>query len=445
MAGFDADFEIEILAACVGDHDYRQRVSRVIRDVDPWTNPAHSELWKVVDALREGDRLTGGVVAHAVSTIRDDDAAEELADAGRIVLRHAPRASGYAAEKLREWVRDHRLKRGLSEAIKHLGDGDYERVDEALLELSRGSAQTSVPWEGGDWWDGFDDRMARRLAEADDPSLAPRVSTRLLSLDRVLNGGLRTTKVGLVVGHTGRGKSAITLNFAFSSAATGNLTAYISTEMNRALVDTRFDAKCFGYSSRDLDAGRVSATDLEEFDARRARLSSRLERNLFTYSVPPKVLHLSMLRDIVDEIEQKAGRKLTTLICDSPDHMIPVRRMRDFRLEQAQVYWDIKQITEEMHLATWATVQASKEYMNKLVTAEGTSESYDKARIADVILTLNQTDAEARDSIVRMFVAKNRSGERGEIVYLLTDFARMHIEETTAPAPPPSPSSGGST
>lgn len=435
---FNNHFECEVLAGCVADADYRKGVRRILRDTDPWSTDSHRELWTIISRLGSEDRLTGSIVAHRIEELSDagrDAVAEDLAATAKRILTTAPKASGYAAEKLRDWVKDYRIRAGIEESIKHLSDQNYSGVSDVLKKLTR-SSDGKVQWEGGDWWAGFDERQDTRINEAEDPEMAPSVPTRLPTLDRILNGGHRTTKVGLVVGHTGRGKSATLLSFAFFSAAAGKLTVYVSTEMNKALVDTRFDARCFGYPTSDFATGRFTAADLEEFDDRRVKLAGKLEQKLHTYSIPPRVLTLPMLHEILDEVEDAAGERVVTLVIDSPDHMRASEKMRDYRLEQAAVYWDIKQIAEERALATWASTQGTKEYLGKLITAEGTSESYDKARIADVILTLNQTDAEAKDSIVRMFVAKNRSGERGDIIYLNTDFARMHIEEGMAPAPP---------
>lgn len=429
--GFDIDFEREILAGCVKDHDYRRLVSRATRSDDPWSTEAHRELWGLIDKLGPGDRLTGTIIASRVRVI-DEDAADDLVAAGRLVLTSAPKAKHYAATKLAEWVHDLRLRRGIGEAIKHLGDGDYAAVESDLRGMTR-AAPGVRPWTGGEWWGSFDERQERRITEREDPTLAPRVATRLPTLDRALNGGLRLSKVGLVVAHTGKGKSATVNNFAFASAAGGHLTAYVSTEMNKELIDTRFDARCFGFPASDFELARFGVADLEEFDARRARLHKRLAKKLWTFSIPPKMLNLGHIHDILDEVEQETGERMVSLVVDSPDHMVPMEKLRDYRLQQAAVYWDIKQVTEERMLATWATTQGTKEYLGKLITAEGTAESYDKARIADVIVTLNQTEAEARENMLRAYIAKNRSGERGGLVYLESDWARMIVQETDPP------------
>lgn len=443
---FNEDFELDILIAASGDFAYRRRIQRMIKDVDIWSTDAHRELWDVVNKLGASDKLTTKVLVHRITRLEDagrDSLADDLEITAKRVLGEDAGAPEYAAETLREWVGDYRARVGLEEAIKFLGDGDYEKLDETFRSLSRRQL-TEAEWTGGNWLAGFEGRQEKRILEREDPTLAPTIPTRLKTLDRVMHGGLRQTKVGLVVGHTGRGKSAIVLGFAFIAGAKGHLTVYISTEMSKELVDTRLDARAFGYPVGDFATAKFTVADLEDFEERRERLAARVADNIWTYSIPPKMLTLAKIHEILDEVEEATGRKVDQLVVDSPDHMSPMTKMRDYRLEQAAVYWDLKQVAEDRDKAVWASCQGSKEYIGKLLTAEGTSESYDKARIADVILTLNQSPEEEKESIVRMFVAKNRSGEKGAIIYLATDFARMHVEETEPPTPtsptsPPTP------
>jgi len=428
--GFDTAFETEILAGASRDFCYRRVVKRVLVDTDCWSTNSHRFLWGIVKKLGEGDTLTGSIVARAVDEV-DDDEAEEILTEARRVLTIAPKAKHYAVGELNEWVRATRMKGAMSEAIKLLSDGRITEAEESLRRTVRGSSLSM--YDAGDWFEEFDSRMAERERIKKEPDLHPQIATRIDSLDSALNGGIRVTEVGLLVAHTGRGKSATATHCAFYSATAGNPTIYISTEMNRELVDTRFDAKFFGKPTSDFTASRFGSSELEEFKAKRKRLRLRLSKKLRTVSVPVRTLTKGIIEEILDEYERDHGSPVQMLVIDSPDHMRPPPGVREYRLQHASNYWDIKQIAEERKLVAWATTQAPKEFISKLITAEGTAESYDKAQIADIIVTLNQTPAEKKLDLLRAYVAKNRMGEMGQIIYLATDFARMHIEETTPP------------
>lgn len=434
--GFDKGFELDVLAGCVGDGDYRRTVKRIIGDEEVWSTDANGILWETIKGLGQEDRLTGAIVGRVVSKVESEDLAEAVVAVSEKVFSRAasPRHKGYARSELRDWVRTARARRIMGQAVKELKKGDVDTAEELLTSI-RTSSDLATPYELSSWFDTFETRQRERLERKHDPSRFPSIKTRFPSLDDALNGGLRLTQIGLVVAHTGRGKSGLTNHLAFTSAAGGDLTIEISTEMGKELVDTRLDALFHGFPIGDFIRARFTKREQDKFFDKIDRLEKRLSKKLWTCSVPVLTLTPSMIEDIIDDVEQETGEKVRMLILDSPDHMRKNPRIKEERHQQAANYWAIKEIVDKRTLAMWATTQAPQALLGKLITAEGTAESYDKARIADVILTLNQTEAERRAEIIRGYLAKNRMGEAGRMIWFQSDWSRMHVEEIAAPTP----------
>jgi hypothetical protein len=110
--------------------------------------------------------------------------------------------------------------------------------------------------------------------------------------------------------------------------------------------------------------------------------------------------------------------------------MVPSKKQYksdQFRLEQADVYWEIKGLAEYLNVPVLTATQVAKEYLRKKAFVEGLSEAYDKGRILNVVLTLNQLDIQSKD--ILLLVAKNRDGEKGQEIPLVSNFARMRLEE----------------
>ena len=84
---------------------------------------------------------------------------------------------------------------------------------------------------------------------------------------------------------------------------------------------------------------------------------------------------------------------LTTATLDRLRELYPHGRFeaRRFRpnLVVAPVH-DVKDFLENEDVAGWTTTHAAKEYVARIAGAEAAAESYDKARIVDTILSLNQ-------------------------------------------------------
>ena len=65
----------------------------------------------------------------------------------------------------------------------------------------------------------------------------------------------------------------------------------------------------------------------------------------------------------------------------------------------------------------------------KKAAAEALAEAYDKARILDIVITVNQLDDESTDLI--MLLAKNRDGKRNVEFLMTADYTEMSVLERT--------------
>ena len=429
---FDSTFELDVLGGAARDAKYRDRVRRVIRAADPWTSAHTRSTWRVIDKLENGDVFTAEIAAKFLAGIEDDDDRAEVKLVVKAILSKPPAAAGYAAGLLEEWTRRAGLIAGTAKVVDKLAVGDTRGAEEVIRTLRLDPAALRNGVEGGDWFEGWEERQRARKEEVDNPDLRPVIRTRIAGLDHVLKGGIRVEELGLIVGFTNVGKSFFALNFAFTGAASGVPTLYISTEMSKALVDTRLDARFFKRESSDFYTAAFSKADLEEFEERRERARATLERRLFTYAVPVNSLTKGGIEDLLDDCEQKSGERVPFLVMDSADHMLPSTRIPEKRLQQSAVYWDLKAIVAERKVACWSTCHAPGSY-KPLLTEFDQAESKEKGKIASTVLTLNQTPDEQRHDLLRIYVAKNRGGEKGSIHWIATDYARGSIEETEAP------------
>ena len=92
----------------------------------------------------------------------------------------------------------------------------------------------------------------------------------------------------------------------------------------------------------------------------------------------------------LDDVREEIGTDIDMVIIDSVDHMQPIRRTESFRLSQKEVYTDVKDLLESQELIGWTTAHAGKEYENKVAKGGSASERYDKEKVVDVRLTLNE-------------------------------------------------------
>jgi replicative DNA helicase len=147
------------------------------------------------------------------------------------------------------------------------------------------------------------------------------------------------------------------------------------------------------------------------------------------------------------------------IIVDSADHMKSVTKYDQLRIEQAEIYWTLKGMAEDQKKAIWSSTQAGRQWKERKATAEAASEAYDKARIADLIISLNEPkkvtrstrgsdgDSEVEDAEteviekkmaegskrLELYVAKYRDGESEITIPIEAELDKMFIHDLEDP------------
>ena len=204
------------------------------------------------------------------------------------------------------------------------------------------------------------------------------------------------------------------------------------TEMSALDVSTRYDAKLTGVSSTAVEAHEYKAGELKMIKEKVDRVKKRLTSRLRIQATPLRRATTDSLRNALDDMAAE-GRPVDLLIVDCGDHLQPTTSYRDYRLDQSSIYWDLKSLAGEMGVPIWTTTQAPKEVVEKIAQSENVADSYDKARIADVIWTLNQSQAEYHAGTMRGYLAKNRKGVAKKLLTMGVDLSMSHFEDTGPP------------
>jgi replicative DNA helicase len=320
---------------------------------------------------------------------------------------------------------------------------------EAIRNVGRGDIRPKS-YEVSKWMEEWDLRQAERKHRSEHPDDFVCVPTGLRSLDEIVKG-VQQGELASVLATTNRGKSIFLTHIGYQAILRGFGVLHLSLEMNQFQVATRYDSrfssipykkfKDFTFNEEDQD---IIATRLK---MSREKLSSKLR----IISMPLRRCDINLVRQAVEEAREEM--KIDMLIVDSGDHMNSIVKHKDKRLEAAEVYWDLKTIAEEERLAVWTSTQAGKEWATRKASSEAASESYDKARICDMILSLNAPEKKTRSSVVvdeeddgakestpeeedrplkpymELYLAKYRDGEAKLTFPLETDFAKMLFKE----------------
>jgi replicative DNA helicase len=452
---FGIEFEADILAQALRSTDYLKQAASLLERAH-FASPQHSWIWTTLHEnwTKFGERAPAAVfiaAAHRDFPDGDDDAEEERRahlTVFRRLITSKPAAPRIALEQLRRFVMSAATEEALKKSIDALGKG---RLDDAVAPL-RELVQTDFKPKAKkvvDWIEEFEARQVERKRRRDHPDDLVRVPTGITRLDHILSGGHGEGEVGLVVGTTGRGKSIMLTNFGYSAIKHRYASIYLALEMPADQIASRFDSRWSKFEYKRFKTYDFTGDDLKKIDALLAKAKLAYKNKLRIVSMPVRSCDVNTLRGIIQET--RAVMDVKCVLVDSGDHMQSTLRVPDVRLQHADIYWSLKALAEEEGVALWSSTHAGKEWEKRVAGAESVAESYDKARIADTVFTLNRPERRTRTTPIvddddgddgkedegvgkappdlEGFLAKYRDGESKIVIPLDTDLARMMIKQ----------------
>src|SRR5690606_13619801 len=373
------------------------------------------------------------------------------------LYKRKPKSPKTALEELDLFVRNVQLHLALEKAVDALEKGKIADAEKSIQKASSHNFGQKI-YTHVKWIEEFEGRQKTRKHEREHPEEFTVIPTGIKRLDKILAGGSREGEIGLVMGTTGSGKSILTTNFGFAGAKAKFNVVIFPMEMPAHQVATRLDALWSGFRYDQFKAYDFKPSELRAIESRLEKAKKRFKNRIQIVSMPVRSADIMSIRNALEDLKEEHEFIPDLIIMDSGDHLRSADKTLDqFRLQQAEVYWNLKQLAEEDGYVIWSTVHAGREWADKIATAEATAESYDKARIADLVISINdpndrpsfkkktivEDDSEEEDEEVEikgsgtfdgsryleLYLAKYRDGASKVKIPLQADFSRMIMKE----------------
>jgi replicative DNA helicase len=235
-------------------------------------------------------------------------------------------------------------------------------------------------------------------------------------LDALLGGGVNRQSLNVVMAHTRRGKSVFLINVAATLFLLRKSVVYFTLELSEEKVLERLDLRLSGYSQEQV----IYGDSLERFWSSLAfarRLSG--EANLYIKKFPTKKASVVTLETHLAKLES-AGIVPDVVIVDYGDLMRSVRPFKEKRDVLESVFEDLRTIGEERDIPIWTATQARRldkeQGRGQDLTIEEVQEGYGKVQVADVVITLSQSETDEQSQLLRLTLGKSRDGNEGMTV-----------------------------
>jgi replicative DNA helicase len=448
---FDKAFEEEVLSQALKDVNFVKKATRIL-DSHHFSSKQHGWTWKIIKDIWNKYRESATpklILAKAKIEIKDDDERIVFIELIRKLYKKKTKAAEASLEELQKFVRTVNAQLALEEAATDLEKGKIEKVYDVLGSVVRKDIQPRN-YTLVNWIEEFQERQEERKYKRDHPEEFAVIPTGFKNLDRVIEG-LQYGELGLIVATTGKGKSIALSNLAYNAVKYKKKVLYLALEMPARQVAMRQDARWLKIAYNKFKKYDFTSREFKEISIRYEKVAKKWRGRMKIISMPIRGCSLSTIHSCLDDLYDEYGFKPDVIMIDSGDHLKPQGRFESLRIATAENYWGLKDLAEEGGYGIWSSVQAGKEWVNKIATAEATSESYDKARIADLIISLNTPENKsrttklvddfgeeiesedlssmARGEYMELFVGKYRDGSSKFSIPLDTRFDLMLMEE----------------
>ena len=314
------------------------------------------------------------------------------------------------AETIKDKARLRRVIQACEEIIYDSGE-EQKPVKEILAEAER--KIFSVALKAAQKIEPIDSIMEstfeRIIRRAEHPDELTGVATKLIGLDRALNG-LQKSDLIILAARPSMGKTALALNIATNAAKTGATVAIFSLEMSKGQIAERLMSTLSGVNSQNMKTGNLTDSEMRD-------LINAVEdiAGLSIYIDDTPGIGLMEMRSKLRRLTHEKG--LDLIVVDYLQ-LMQGGRAENRQQEISEISRNMKALAREMDVPVLALSQLSRSVelrADKKPQLSDLRESGSLEQDADIVMFLYRDeyynrDDETNKNIAELIIAKNRNG-----------------------------------
>ena len=316
----------------------------------------------------------------------------------------------YVKDKSLEFCKRQAFKDALEQSVELIQTEKYESV----LNIMKEAISVGMPNTAGHNF--FDDIEARFVQI--NRQVCPTGLDKIDSQD-ILRGGLGRGELGVIAANTGVGKSHFLVAMGCSAMRAGKNVIHYTFELSEHDTGKRYDSNLCDIPSNEIINRKSEVVD---------KYSKMELGKLIIKEYPTGSASVMTLRNHIEKLTLK-GFKPSLVTVDYADVMKSSKAYDSLRHELKLIYTELRNLAVELQIPIWTASQANKDSSKAdVVGLENLGESYAKAQVADVVLSISRKPMEKSTGSGRIFVAKNRAGRDGLLFPINIDTAKSKFE-----------------
>ena len=332
--------------------------------------------------------------------------------------KSAAEQSEYIAAEVVTFCREQAVKEATLKTVDDIQSGDLTHI---VPRMEKALATGSELQGSGVFL--FGDAQEEDIAE----EIRECVTTGYDFIDKPTRGGLARKELGLIMAPPHTGKTTALVNIGAGMAKNRFKVAHISLEMHEKPMRAMYQ-QCFINKSRDQIL-RLTTEQQQLVGKWLFKQRSNLKADINIKHFPAHRLSVDGLRAHIMLLRSMFGFKPDAILLDYMDLMMMPTHIRD---EVSQLTWigeEFRTMAEEENVAFWTATQTNRGGAGKATAKmEDVAGDFKKMATADVVISLNQTEQEQQEDVMRWFYIKNRAGKKHGVYTTITNFERSRIE-----------------
>ena len=400
---FGANFQNCVLQAALIDRDFFEKSFEILKE-EYFTSDSHKTVWLEIRKLfnKYNAPPTYETLKTEISQYPEGELKESTINVLLDIETKVNRQEiEYAKDKSLEFCKNQSMKGAILQSVELLKEGKFEEIQKTIEDSLKISTEQNM---GHDYFDSFKSRQQVH-SRITVPTGFP-----LLDANEVLDGGLGSGELGVVMAPTGGGKSFFLVNLGYGALAAGKNVVHYTFELSENHVGNRYDSRITGIPTKELRSRMVEA------EAQLIRFNGG---QLFIKEYPPKVATINTIKFHMGRLLSN-GFNPDLIIIDYGDLMRSRRGYDQKRFELESIFEDLRALSMEMKVPIWTATQSNREGFNDdVITIDKVGEAINKAMVVDFFGTFSQR---------KFHIGKNRMGQANVNYNIDMEPARAFID-----------------
>ena len=317
----------------------------------------------------------------------------------------------FVQEQTLEFCRNQVIKAAILDSVDLLEVGQYDEIKRMVDEAMKAGSERDL---GHDYIVGIEERLTKSTRDT--------VKTGWDPIDDLMDGGLGSGELGVVVAPAGIGKTWCLQSMGASAVKQGLNVLHYTLELNQNYVGLRYDTIFSGVPTANI---KFYQDDVKKkIDA--------LEGTLLIKYFPTKSATVQTLAAHLSQIEIQ-GTKPDLILVDYADILKGMGSEKRHVLEN--IYEDLRGLAGEVECPIWTASQANRSSLEEdVIDATKVAEAYSKVMIADFVVSVSRKVEDKIANTGRFHVIKNRFGPDG-VTYpsqINTNQGKIEVFESTS-------------